>query len=148
MKLREEDWRVFASCKQQVDCDRLRTMGFEAPRIDYTDTGSIHQGLNEVLEATDGTLDALFNNGAHDSVGGQPTVAHQIDIPAIADAVGYAEVLQVKTADEIHEAMLSLKNVPGPSLLEIKVKKGFRKDLGRPTKTPIENKTDLMRFIR
>ncbi|MDC1223535.1 SDR family NAD(P)-dependent oxidoreductase [Ascidiaceihabitans sp.] len=65
MKLREEDWRVFASCKQQVDCDRLRTMGFEAPRIDYTDTGSIHQGLNEVLEATDGTLDALFNNGAH-----------------------------------------------------------------------------------
>jgi phosphonopyruvate decarboxylase len=90
----------------------------------------------------------IFNNGAHDSVGGQPTVAHQIDIPAIADAVGYAEVLQVKTADEIHEAMLSLKNVPGPSLLEIKVKKGFRKDLGRPTKTPIENKTDLMRFIR
>jgi NAD(P)-dependent dehydrogenase (short-subunit alcohol dehydrogenase family) len=65
IKLREEDWRVFASCKQQVDCDRLRTMGFEAPRIDYTDTGSIHQGLNEVLEATDGTLDALFNNGAH-----------------------------------------------------------------------------------
>ena len=65
MRLREEDWRVFASCKQQVDCDRLRTMGFEAPRIDYTDTGSIHQGLNEVLEATDGTLDALFNNGAH-----------------------------------------------------------------------------------
>ena len=65
MKLREEGWRVFASCKQQVDCDRLRTMGFEAPRIDYTDTESIHQGLNEVLEATDGTLDALFNNGAH-----------------------------------------------------------------------------------
>jgi NAD(P)-dependent dehydrogenase (short-subunit alcohol dehydrogenase family) len=65
IKLREEDWRVFASCKQQVDCDRLRTMGFEAPHIDYTDTGSIHQGLNEVLEATDGTLDALFNNGAH-----------------------------------------------------------------------------------
>jgi|GEM_PF-4095552 len=31
MRLREEDWRVFASCKQQVDCDRLRTMGFEAP---------------------------------------------------------------------------------------------------------------------
>ncbi|MDG1103739.1 MAG: SDR family NAD(P)-dependent oxidoreductase [Ascidiaceihabitans sp.] len=65
IKLREEDWRVFASCKQQVDCDRLRTMGFEAPRIDYTDTGSIHQGLNEILEATDGTLNALFNNGAH-----------------------------------------------------------------------------------
>ncbi len=65
MKLREEGWRVFASCKQQVDCDRLHTMGFDAPHIDYTDTTSIHQGLNEVLEATGGTLDALFNNGAH-----------------------------------------------------------------------------------
>ena len=65
MKLREEGWRVFASCKQQVDCDRLHTMGFDAPHIDYTDTTSVHQGLNEVLEATGGTLDALFNNGAH-----------------------------------------------------------------------------------
>ena len=65
MDLRERGWRVFASCKQQVDCDRLRAMGFDSPRIDYTDTASIHSGLNEVLEATNGTLDALFNNGAH-----------------------------------------------------------------------------------
>ena len=65
MGLRERGWRVFASCKQQVDCDRLRAMGFDSPRIDYTDTASIHSGLNEVLEATGGTLDALFNNGAH-----------------------------------------------------------------------------------
>ena len=65
MGLRERGWRVFASCKQQVDCDRLRAMGFDSPRIDYTDTASIHSGLNEVLETTGGTLDALFNNGAH-----------------------------------------------------------------------------------
>ena len=90
----------------------------------------------------------IFNNGAHDSVGGQPTVAHQIDISAIAGAVGYADVLQVETEDEIKESILELKNVAGPSLLEIKVNKGFRKDLGRPTKTPIQNKTDLMGFIR
>lgn len=90
----------------------------------------------------------IFNNGAHDSVGGQPTVAHQIDISGIAGAVGYADVLQVETEDEIKESILELKNVAGPSLLEIKVNKGFRKDLGRPTKTPIQNKTDLMGFIR
>lgn len=65
MELRERGWRVFASCKQQVDCDRLRTMGFESPRMDYTDTESLHKGLNDVLEATGGTLDALFNNGAY-----------------------------------------------------------------------------------
>lgn len=63
--LRERGWRVFASCRQQADCDRLITQGFESPRIDYTDTASITSGLAEVLAATGGRLDALFNNGAH-----------------------------------------------------------------------------------
>ncbi|WP_424973338.1 SDR family NAD(P)-dependent oxidoreductase [Dinoroseobacter sp. S76] len=63
--LRARGWRVFASCKKQRDCDRLAGEGFESPLIDYTDTGSIEAGLAEVLEATGGTLDALFNNGAH-----------------------------------------------------------------------------------
>lgn len=63
--MRARGWRVFASCRQQRDCDRLRAQGFESPRIDYTDTESIASGLAEVLEATGGTLDALFNNGAH-----------------------------------------------------------------------------------
>lgn len=63
--LRERGWRVFASCRQESDCERLRKEGFESPRIDHTETASIHAGLAEVLQATDGTLDALFNNGAH-----------------------------------------------------------------------------------
>ncbi|MBO9445348.1 SDR family NAD(P)-dependent oxidoreductase [Ruegeria sp. R14_0] len=63
--MRARGWRVFASCRQQRDCDRLRAQGFESPRIDYTDAESITEGLAEVLEATGGTLDALFNNGAH-----------------------------------------------------------------------------------
>ncbi|WP_424977829.1 SDR family NAD(P)-dependent oxidoreductase [Leisingera sp. S232] len=63
--MRERGWRVFASCRQQRDCDRMRAEGFESPRIDYTEPESITTGLAEVLEATGGTLDALFNNGAH-----------------------------------------------------------------------------------
>lgn len=63
--MRARGWRVFASCRQQRDCDRLRAQGFESPRIDYTDADCITSGLAEVLEATGGTLDALFNNGAH-----------------------------------------------------------------------------------
>lgn len=58
-------WRVFASCRQAEDCDRLRAEGFEAPLIDYSDEDTIKSGLAEVLDATGGTLDALFNNGAH-----------------------------------------------------------------------------------
>ena len=63
--LRARGWRVFASCRAQADCDRLRGEGFEAPRIDYSDEASIESGMLEVLDATGGRLDALFNNGAY-----------------------------------------------------------------------------------
>jgi NAD(P)-dependent dehydrogenase (short-subunit alcohol dehydrogenase family) len=63
--LRNAGWRVFASCRKQEDCDRLRSEGFESPRIDYSDPDSIVNGLAETLEATGGTLDALYNNGAY-----------------------------------------------------------------------------------
>lgn len=58
-------WQVFASCRQQADCDRLSAEGFTSPRIDYCDPESIRTGLAAVLAATGGRLDALFNNGAH-----------------------------------------------------------------------------------
>lgn len=57
-------WRVFASCRQQADCDRLRALGFDSPLIDYANSESIQRGLAEVLEATGSTLDVLYNNGA------------------------------------------------------------------------------------
>ncbi|WP_106746011.1 SDR family NAD(P)-dependent oxidoreductase [Yoonia maritima] len=62
--LRDAGWRVFASCRQQLDCDRLKSEGFESPLIDYANGETIVNGLTEVLEATGGTLDALYNNGA------------------------------------------------------------------------------------
>ncbi|MEM7599557.1 MAG: SDR family NAD(P)-dependent oxidoreductase [Pseudomonadota bacterium] len=67
--MRERGWRVFASCRKEDDCARLRAEGFESPRIDYQDEATVHAGLAEVLEATGGTLDALFNNGAFASPG-------------------------------------------------------------------------------
>ena len=62
--LRARGWRVLASCRAETDCARLRDEGFEAPHIDYADSASIQNGLAEVLAATGGRLDALFNNGA------------------------------------------------------------------------------------
>ncbi|MFA8442229.1 SDR family NAD(P)-dependent oxidoreductase [Yoonia sp.] len=63
--LRDAGWRVFASCRKAEDCERLRAVGFESPQIDYADADSIVNGLAETLEATGGTLDALYNNGAY-----------------------------------------------------------------------------------
>ena len=63
--LKGRGWRVFASCRKQEDCERLKAEGFESPLIDYTDPATIEGGLAEVLDATGGTLDALYNNGAY-----------------------------------------------------------------------------------
>ena len=62
--LREAGWHVFASCRKAEDCDRLKAQGFDAPQIDLADPESIRSGLAEVLAATGGTLDALYNNAA------------------------------------------------------------------------------------
>lgn len=90
----------------------------------------------------------VFNNGAHDSVGGQPTVGHAIDLPAIAKAVGYREARCVDTKADLQCALKAMADEQGPVLLEVRVRKGNRKDLGRPTTTPIENKEALMKFLK
>lgn len=90
----------------------------------------------------------VFNNGAHDSVGGQPTVGLKIDLPAVAKAVGYRDALTADSKESLAASLEKLKCMQGPVLLEVQVKKGNRKDLGRPTTTPIENKNALMEFLR
>ena len=89
----------------------------------------------------------LINNGAHDSVGGQETVGFKIDTLAIAKACGYKECYSCSSKEELLNLSEKITNVEGPVLLEIKVKKGARKDLGRPTTTPIENKEAFMEFL-
>ncbi len=58
-------WRVFATCRAEADCTRLRGEGLESFRLDYEDEASIKAAVDEVLQRTHGTLDALFNNGAY-----------------------------------------------------------------------------------
>jgi NAD(P)-dependent dehydrogenase (short-subunit alcohol dehydrogenase family) len=62
--LKARGWRVFATCRQEADCERLRGEGQESFRLDYADEASIAAALAEALGRTGGTLDALFNNGA------------------------------------------------------------------------------------
>ena len=63
--LRAHGWRVFATCRKPEDVARLRDEGFESFQLDYADPQSISAALKEVLAATGGTLDALYNNGAY-----------------------------------------------------------------------------------
>ena len=63
--LRERGWRVFASCRRAEDCERLADEGLETVRLDYADGASIAAAVEQVLAASGGRLDALFNNGAY-----------------------------------------------------------------------------------
>ncbi len=90
----------------------------------------------------------VFNNGAHDSVGGQPTVGLKIDLPATAKSLGYPNVFSVDNGKDLAAIITETKNLEGPTLIEVKVKKGNRKDLGRPTTTPIQNKDAFMDFLK
>ncbi len=89
----------------------------------------------------------VFNNGAHDSVGGQPTIGFGVNLTKIAEGCGYKTIISVGTRSELDNILPTLTTLPAPVLLEIKVKKGSREDLGRPTTTPVENKEALMSFL-
>ena len=110
----------------------------------------MHMGSMAIVanKAPKNYVHVVFNNGAHDSVGGQPTVGLKIDLPAVAKAVGYKATYSVDSKAELESVLAKVNSFESPVLLEIKVKKGNRKDLGRPTTTPIQNKEALMIFLK
>ena len=89
----------------------------------------------------------VINNGAHDSVGGQPTAARQIDLSAVALACGYAHAESVSSRDQATAALGCLREQGGPSMLEIRVASDPHTDAGRPTTTPVENKLAFMKAL-
>ncbi|MCV9387242.1 phosphonopyruvate decarboxylase [Reichenbachiella ulvae] len=90
----------------------------------------------------------VINNGAHDSVGGQPTIGFNLDLEKIASGCGYQSSFSVKTKAELAGIWNEFIAAKGPVFLEIKTKKGARKDLGRPTIKPIDNKIDFMNNLK
>ena len=74
-------WRVFATCRKEADCARLRGEGLESFRLDYTDEGSMAAAVDQALERTGGTLDALYNNGAF----GLPAAAEDLPTDALRE---------------------------------------------------------------
>lgn len=63
--LQKRGWRVFATCRQESDCARLRAEGLESFPLNYADELSLDTAVAELESRTDGKLDALFNNGAY-----------------------------------------------------------------------------------
>src|SRR4051812_46728350 len=60
--LQQKNYRVFATARKEADVAMLKTLGFESLLLDLNHSDSIQKAVQDVLEKTNGTLDALFNN--------------------------------------------------------------------------------------
>ncbi len=109
----------------------------------------MHMGAMAVLgaNAPENLVHVVINNGAHETVGGMPTVAAQIDLVAIAKACGYPYAVSVDHFDELDTELEAAKNRNMLSLIEVKCSIGARDDLGRPTTTALENKQNFMKYL-
>lgn len=95
----------------------------------------------------DNFIHVLINNEAHESVGGLPTAADRIDFLSVAKGCGYDCVWQVRDMVKLRECLQHCKEIQGLRFLEVKVAIGSRQDLGRPGRTPQENKRSFMHLL-
>ncbi|PHZ86262.1 phosphonopyruvate decarboxylase [Paremcibacter congregatus] len=132
----------------QIACEMSRRSEKQIYCLDGDGAFLMHMG-STALNAAGKFCHIVLNNQVHDSVGGQPTAASGIDIPAIALACGYQAAETVETeADLIHAMdMLADFKKKGSCLLEVKVIPGARKDLGRPGLSSQELKSKNMKYL-
>lgn len=109
----------------------------------------MHEGSLAVIakSASANLFHVVFNNGVHDSVGGQPTAISMVDLPALALASGYHGSHRITSLDEIDATIRRARAVGGPYLIEIQVRPGNRDGIGRPTRTPRESKEAFMNAL-
>jgi phosphonopyruvate decarboxylase len=109
----------------------------------------MHMGSMALLgtNAPRNVVHVVINNGAHETVGGMPTVAGKIDIMKIAEGCGYPNFVSVDSFDALDEALQAAKEREELSFIEVKCSIGARDDLGRPTTTAKENKENFMKYL-
>lgn len=92
-------------------------------------------------------IHVIFNNGAHETVGGMPVAGGAVDFCKLASAAGYEKCFKAYNEQELKICMEKAKEAEGTKFIEVMVALGSRKDLGRPTTTPQQNKERFMQFL-
>jgi phosphonopyruvate decarboxylase len=118
--------------------------------IDGDGAALMHMGAMAVIGANKpkNLIHIVINNSAHETVGGMPTVAKDIDIVSIAKACGYSHTICVSSFEEFDKELSFCKNNQALSLIEVKCAIGARSDLGRPKEKPFENKKMFMNNLQ
>lgn len=110
----------------------------------------MHMGAMALIGANkpQNLIHIIINNSAHETVGGMPTVAGQIDLVAIAKGCGYPHAVRVSSLDDLDRELNLAGERKELTMIEVLCSIGARKDLGRPTLTPIENKNLFTEHLR
>ncbi len=110
----------------------------------------MHMGSMALLGANkpSNLVHVVINNGAHETVGGMPTVASSIDLVGVAKACGYPYAVKVDTFEDLDSELKAAKERNELSLIEVACSIGARDDLGRPTTTALENKVNFMEYLK
>jgi len=117
--------------------------------IDGDGAALMHMGSMGIIgsSAPKNYVHILINNGSHESVGGMPTVALDMDFVLIAKACGYKSAVSVDNFEDLDKVLVEAKNRNELSFIEVKCSIGARDNLGRPTTTPLENKNGFMKYL-
>ena len=117
--------------------------------IDGDGAALMHMGALAVIGSIrpKNLVHIVINNGAHETVGGMPTVTSEIDLIGVARACGYEYVLTASTRDDLDKVLEEAKGSDGLFFIEIKSSIGSRTDLGRPTTSARENKQMFMGYL-
>ncbi len=118
--------------------------------IDGDGAALMHMGAMAVIgtSGAENFVHIVINNGAHESVGGLPTVGAKINLCKIAEGCGYKTALCAHSFEELESALQRVKGEKGPILLEVECAIGARENLGRPTTSAQENKRAFMEYLK
>ena len=92
-------------------------------------------------------LHVLLNNGAHESVGGQPTCAPSVDFSSLARACGYSLSLTVQRTPDLENALDAYRTLEQPTFIEVKTSLCSSDSLGRPSRSHLDNRLAFMSYI-
>ena len=109
----------------------------------------MHMGAMAILgsQKPENVIHVVINNGAHESVGGQPTAAGTMDLVKIAEGCGYPSAVRAASFEELDPALEAARTEKGLRFIEVKSAIGARSDLGRPTTSARENKKAFQKTL-
>ena len=118
--------------------------------VDGDGSALMHLGAMAVVGTNkpNNMVHIVINNGAHETVGGMPTVAGDIDLVKMAEACGYPNCCSVDNMEDLDKVLAEAKGKNELSFIEVKCAIGARDDLGRPTTTARENKENFMEYLK